>query len=207
MQTSPEIEKISEALFQLQGKLKPVQRSKVVKNKSYEFRYAPLDSIMETVTPLMQQSGLMVTQAVNADTLTTRLIHTSGQWLQADTFLNREHANMQGFGGEITYKRRYALCALLGIVSDEDMDVPKITGRGACEDALAALPQRRQNFLMDLAEIIKEKHKDGNDWGAFEEYSALTDQEERTGIWALLPSDVRSSIKKLSQQQRQGVTA
>lgn len=202
MQTSESIDKISPALFRLQSKLKPIVRTKVVKAQKYEFRYAPLDSIMEMLQPLMIEAELMVAQAVDADVLTTRILHTSGQWIQAETHLNRDHANMQGFGGEVTYKRRYALSALLGIVSDEDNDVPKVTGRGACEDALAALPQRRQNFLMDLAEIIKEKQKDGNAWGAFEEYSGLSDQEERVAIWAILPSDVRSSIKKLSEESR-----
>lgn len=199
MQTSTEIDKISEALFQLQSKLKPITRSKVVKTGKYEFRYAPLDSIMEMLQPLMKEAGLMVSQAVDPEVLTTRLLHVSGQWLQSETFLNRDHANMQGFGGEVTYKRRYALSALLGIVSDEDQDVPKITGRGACEDALAALTPRRQNFLMDLAEIIKEKHTDGNEWGAYEEYSGIADQEERVAIWAILPSNVRSAIKKQSE--------
>lgn len=209
MQTSNDIDKISQALFELQTKLKPITRSKVVKTGKYEFRYAPLDSIMEMLQPLMNGAGLMVCQAVDADVLTTRLLHTSGQWLQSETHLNKDHANMQGFGGEVTYKRRYALSALLGIVSDEDNDVPKITGRGACDEALAALPQRRQNFLMDLAEVIKEKHTDGNEWGAYEEYSSISDQEERVAIWAILPSNVRSAIKRQSESNKpkQGATA
>jgi hypothetical protein len=202
MQTSQEIDKLSEALFGLQGKLKPITRSKVVKTGKYEFRYAPLDAIMEMLAPLMQSAGLMVAQGVDADVLTTRLMHTSGQWMQSETFLNREHASMQGFGGEVTYKRRYALSALLGIVSDEDNDVPKVTARGALTDAMDSLSTRKQNMVTDLAEVIKEKHAEGHEIGAYEEYQSLTDNEEIMALWSLLPSNVRSSIKKLAEADK-----
>lgn len=202
MQTSEQIDKLSTALFALQGKLEPITRSKVVKTGKYEFRYAPLDAITEVLKPLMQAQGLMIAQAVDADVLTTRLMHTSGQWMQSETFLNREHASMQGFGGEVTYKRRYALSALLGIVSDEDTDVPKVTARGALTDAFDALSTRKQNMVLDLAEVIKEKHANGQEVSAYEEYQSLSDNEEIMALWSVLPSNVRSSIKKLAEADK-----
>jgi len=205
MQTSQDIDKLSAAIFAVQGELKPITRSKVVKTGKYEFRYAPLDSIMEIITPMMQRAGLVLIQAVNADSLVTRLMHTSGQWIQAETLLNRDHANMQGFGGEITYKRRYALSALLGIVSDEDNDVPKVTARGALTDAMESLTTRKQNMVTDLAEIIKEKFSEGLEIAAYEEYKGLSDNEEIMALWSLLPSNVRSSIKRLVEADKQKV--
>lgn len=202
MQTSDQIDQVSAAMLVVQGSLKPIQKTKAVKTGKFEFRYAPLDQIMETITPLMQSAGLVVMQAVDSDTLTTRVIHASGQWIQSSTYLNKDHANMQGFGSEVTYRRRYALCSLLGIVSDEDNDVSHISGMDAAHESLAELPKIRQLFLKYLAELIKEKHKEGNKYGAFEEYDALEDQEERSGIWPLLPSDVRRSIKEFGQQAR-----
>lgn len=202
MQTSEQIEKISQALFTLQAALKPITRSKIVKTGKYEFRYAPLDAIMDMLQPLMKESGLMVVQAVDADVLTTRLIHTSGQWLQSETHLNREHASMQGFGGEVTYKRRYALSALIGLVSDDDNDVPKVTARGALTDAFDALSTRKQNMVIDLAEVIKDKHSAGKEIAAYEEYLSLNDNEEIMALWSLLPSNVRSSIKKLAEADK-----
>lgn len=204
MKTSDQINDITAAMFAVQGQLKPIARSKVVKTGKYEFRYAPLDAIVETIVPLLQQSGLMFVQAVDADVLTTRLMHTSGQWIQSETFLNRDHANMQGFGGEVTYKKRYALSSLLGIVSDDDNDVPKVTARGALTDAMDGLSTRKQNMITDLAEVIKEKHADGQEIGAYEEYRGLTDNEEIMALWSLLPSNVRSSIKKLAEADRKG---
>jgi hypothetical protein len=129
-------------------------------------------------------------------------MHTSGQWVESATFLNREHGSMQGFGGEVTYKRRYALSALLGIVSDDDNDVPKVTARGALTDAFDALSTRKQNMILDLAEIIKEKHSDGQEVAAYEEYQSLSDNEEVMALWSVLPSNVRSSIKRLAEADK-----
>ena len=202
MKTSESIDKIIVAILGLQGDLKPVPRTKVVKIKSFEFRYAPLDAIFEYAIPLMQKYNLAFVQAVDESTINTRIMHESGQWIESNTFLNREHANMQGFGGEITYKRRYAFCSLLGIVSDDDVDAPRHRPTG---DSFENLTPRRQNFIADLAEIIKEKAKDANEYGAYEEYSGVTDQEERIALWSLLPSDVRSMLKKLNEAEKKGI--
>lgn len=201
MKTSELIENITKALFDLQGELKPVPRSKVVKVKSFEFRYAPLDAITEYITPLMQRHGLAFLQAVDSDCLTTRIIHKSGQWIESNTFLNKEHANMQGFGGEITYKRRYSLCSLLGIVSDDDVDAPR---HSPVQGSMEMLTPRRQSIITDVAEIIKDKFNDGNEYGAYEEYVQIDDQDERVALWSLLPSKVRTSLTKLNQAEREG---
>lgn len=201
MKTSAEIDKITQSLFDMQGELKPIARSKVVKVKSFEFRYAPLDAITEYITPLMQKHGLAFLQAVDSESLTTRIIHKSGQWIESDTFLNRDHANMQGFGGEITYKRRYALCSLLGIVSDDDVDAPR---HSPVQGSMEMLSPRRQSIITDIAEIIKDKFNDGNEYGAYEEYVQISEQDERVALWSLLPSKVRTSLTKLNQAEREG---
>lgn len=202
MKTSEQIELVAGAVFAAQGEFKAVPRSKEVKAGKYSFRYAPLDAIAEYIVPIMQKHGLLFMQAVNADVLTTRIFHKSGQWIESETFLNRDHANMQGFGGEVTYKRRYALSALLGIVSDDDNDVPHITARGALTDAMEGLSTRKQNMIVDLAETIKDKFNQGLEVGAYEEYLGLRDNEEIMALWGLLPSNIRSSIKKLAEADK-----
>ncbi len=202
MKTSESTDKIYPAIFALQQELEPFTRSKVVKTGKYEFRYAPLDAIMDGLKPLFNKNGLALLQSLDADALTSRLIHTSGQWVQSETFLNREHASMQGFGGEVTYKRRYALSALLGIVSDDDTDVPKITARGTLTDAMDGLSTRKQNMVTDVGEVIKEKFNAGQEIGAYEEYCAMTDQEERMALWGILPSNIRTAIKKMAEADR-----
>jgi hypothetical protein len=207
VKTSEQIDSISKALHKLQGDLKAIPRTKVVKTKQYEFRYAPLDSIMEYLTPIMQRCELSVMQAVDMDCITTRVMHTSGQFIESTTHLNQSHSTMQGFGGEVTYKRRYSLCALLGIVSDDDTDAPKIPAKGAADEEFAGLEPRRQIFLKNLAEVIKEAHSAGNEWGAYEDYTGLDSQEERAAIWSLLPAPVRTTLTNLRKAENEKAKA
>ena len=153
MKTSSETDKIYPAVIAMQNSLEAIERSKEVKTGKYSFKYAPLDAIMDKVKPLFASKGLAVMQGVDADVLTTRLIHQSGQWVESETHLNREHANMQGFGGEVTFKRRYALSALIGLVSDDDNDAPAAKGPriGARSGIGADLPDDWKIYLGDLA--------------------------------------------------------
>ncbi len=154
MKTSESTAAIYPAIITLQSQMTTIKRDKTVSTGKYKFNYAPLDSIMETIKPLLIAQGLAVVQAVDADTLSTRLIHTSGEWIESETFLNREHASMQGFGGEVTYKRRYALSALIGLVSDDDNDAPAAK-KGPVIGALSGigddLPEDWKTWLRDLA--------------------------------------------------------
>ena len=48
------------------------------------------------------------------------------------------------------------------------------------------------------------KFGDGNEWGAFEEYSALKDNEDKLQVWSLLKahSRIRSAIKRMGEEER-----
>ena len=54
--------------------------------------------------------------------LITRLSHSSGEWMEAETPLFLVKDDPQAQGSAITYMRRYAYCAVLGIVADPDDD-------------------------------------------------------------------------------------
>jgi hypothetical protein len=54
--------------------------------------------------------------------LITTLAHLSGQWIRSYLPIINEKNNIQGLGSAITYNRRYALSAIVGIISDEDDD-------------------------------------------------------------------------------------
>ena len=55
--------------------------------------------------------------------LETRLIHAeSGQWISSVAIIPLPKNDPQGMGSAITYARRYALTAMLGIITEEDDD-------------------------------------------------------------------------------------
>ena len=53
-------------------------------------------------------------------TVSTRLIHKSGEWVQTDLTLTAKDASPQAIGSAITYGRRYAVSALVGLAAEDD---------------------------------------------------------------------------------------
>jgi hypothetical protein len=69
----------------------------------------------------------MPTRLDDRSVLTTRVFHTSGQWLEdsiemTDTELSGKTNDTQKVGASITYFRRYALSSIFGVAADEDVD-------------------------------------------------------------------------------------
>ena len=94
----------------------------------YGYSYADLPAIFEIINPLLKKHGLGFYQSVNSDTLSTVVFHVeSGEQIESHTAIpqNVELAKMNQFqvlGSAITYIRRYALSAMLGLVTDKDTD-------------------------------------------------------------------------------------
>jgi len=61
--------------------------------------------------------------------LTTRLMHSSGEWLEGEWPLNPVKNDPQALGAASTYARRYSLMAALGIATEDD-DGETASGRG-----------------------------------------------------------------------------
>lgn len=125
MDRSERIEELAMALAQAQGEFKPAQKSG--KNPHLRNRYATLDDIIEAVRPGLSAHGLSFLQLLDGASLTTILLHESGQWIKSSTDIdaldsNRGTNEMQAFGATLTYLKRYALAAMLGVSSDEDVD-------------------------------------------------------------------------------------
>lgn len=96
-------------------------------NPHFRSKYTPLDTIVETMGPILNTHGLIwTTLPVSADgepALTYRLSHAeSGESLEGTMPLLLSKQDAQGHGSAITYARRYALCAVLNLVADDDDD-------------------------------------------------------------------------------------
>jgi hypothetical protein len=94
------------------------------KNGSYEYsyKYADLPDVKAACDPILHEHGLAVSQFPGADSLTTILLHESGEWIEESMSLHLAKVDPQGHGSAITYARRYAYCAAVGICADEDDD-------------------------------------------------------------------------------------
>ena len=134
MNHDPEQTRLVEALLAAQAEFSVVPKD--ADNLFFDSKYADLPSIMRMVGPVLTKHGLVVSQHPGmkipmdgeiVDTLETRIMHVSGEELVSTMRLHLtpdKHGNVtpQSQGSAITYARRYALSAALGIVTDVDDD-------------------------------------------------------------------------------------
>jgi len=125
MKKSESIANLAQALCDFQGEITNPKNS--ADNPFFKSKYAPLSEVINTIRPILAKYGLSVLQAPSGDgasiTITTLLMHSSGEWLEPDPLtLRADKPTAQGAGSAITYGRRYGLSAILGIASEEDDD-------------------------------------------------------------------------------------
>lgn len=123
---SESVAKLAAALAAAQSKFGPINRSREVtvrtEKGTYKFSYAPLDEVLAATRPALTTNGLSLSQLLADGSLRTVLLHSSGEWIASEIGLPPRPAKMQELGSILTYLRRYALVALLGVASEEDDD-------------------------------------------------------------------------------------
>lgn len=139
MRSSEQVDQLTAAVVAAQAKFPVIAKSHTarVPTKSggeYSYRYADLEDVVTATRPVLVENGLSVRQYVDfdgtCDLLVTRLAHVSGQWEDATMRLS-DCPTPQAQGSAITYAKRYAYCAALNIVADEDDDANSATRSGS----------------------------------------------------------------------------
>lgn len=139
----PAVEKDSTA--KVQGK------SKAGRDYEYSYQYVSFDQLLSKALPVLHKHGIVLLQMPSAlpdgsPSLTTALIHgPSGERIEREMPLLLAANDPQGLGSAITYARRYAVTAFLGISGQKD------------DDAQAAMPReepRSSDSPMSLAAAI-----------------------------------------------------
>lgn len=95
--------------------------------KGHNYTYADLPQIFSVINPLLKKHKLCFTQLLENDGIRTILFHVdSGEQLESFTTIPLVKLGAmneyQSYGSGVTYFRRYALSAMLGLVTDKDTD-------------------------------------------------------------------------------------
>jgi dsDNA-binding SOS-regulon protein len=131
MQQSDQIGELAAALAKAQDDFELILKTKTVQVKSdkgaYSFDYAPLEVVMEATGPALRKHGLSLIQPLfgggkEPGIVRTMLLHSSGQWIASEISLPNVPLKAQELGSLITYVRRYAYSAMLGVTTEEDDD-------------------------------------------------------------------------------------
>jgi len=137
--SSDTIGQIASALAKAQGALTNPEKALTASLRSplgdeRTFRYASLASGLDIVRKCLGQHEIATIQttAIDRDAgqirLTTLLAHTSGEWISSEWPVCpiAESATPHRLGAALTYARRYALFALVGIAGEDDLDAPDL---------------------------------------------------------------------------------
>jgi hypothetical protein len=124
MQASSEVGEIFKSLVKAQSEFSVIPKG--ADNPFFKSKYAALPDVVVAATPILSRNGLAISQLVTnvdgRDALTTVLLHESGQFISSTAPLHLVKNDPQAHGSAITYMRRYAYMAILGLVADEDED-------------------------------------------------------------------------------------
>lgn len=127
MRQSESIKNLLPALMDAQKEIPTMPKNA----KAYGYNYTDLDTITSVIKPILARHNISYMQSVGMNEqgqniLTTRIFNRDGEFIEDSTILpiiqGTKNNSAQTLGMSITYMRRYALCAMFGITSDEDVD-------------------------------------------------------------------------------------
>jgi hypothetical protein len=138
------------ALAEARGEFTPVAKNRTSgKGTNKEFRYADLDASLDATVPGLRKHGLVLIQPLSfvggRAQVRTTIAHKEGGRLYAyfDVPLPTT-GDVQDFGKNVTYSRRYCYNAALCLAADQDLD--DAPGKDAAEPKQRTpnVPQQRQ---------------------------------------------------------------
>ena len=124
----PEHANIHEALLAFQAEAPDLPRN----GRAQYGDYVTLDDLIRGVRPVLNKHGIYVNQfPVSIDGtpgLRTELVHAASETgVAATTPMLLQRQDPQGHGAALTYMRRYALTAALGLANDADDDAQSVS--------------------------------------------------------------------------------
>jgi hypothetical protein len=177
MKQSVEIDKLAFAMCKAQAMMGGAVKES--NNPFFKSSYADLTSVVKAVKEPFAENGLSYVQFPHSTErgvgVTTRLMHTSGQWLESEFVLPITKQDPQAAGSAITYARRYALQSVAGIPTADD-------------DAEAAMVQARKTIeqwkteLSPSIDAIKQGIESDDLSAAAESWFELS-SDEKAAIW------------------------
>ena len=155
---SEKIDALTKAMVKVQAELKPAIKDS--DNPFFKSKYADLPAVVHVSRKLLTDNGIAVYQVTDMDEngvyIVTQLTHESGQWIRGKYPVNPVKADPQAMGSAITYARRYAYCAMVGIVTDEDDDGNAASGNDKSPKSVFKTAAARKEFVQNVVSSIED---------------------------------------------------
>lgn len=123
VQMSPAINELATALAKAQSKIKHAKKSG--HNPFFDSEYSTLGDVFDASREELTQNGLSVSQTLSIiqgepTTLNTILLHSSGQWIVSNIFVNSKDSSPQSMKSAITLLRRASYESIVGVAGEDD---------------------------------------------------------------------------------------
>jgi hypothetical protein len=116
------LNELAAALAKAQSKMGHARKNE--ENPFFKSSYADLASIVSVARAPLAENGIAVLQGAFTEgekvSIRTRLIHSSGQWIECCTSATARDAEPQAVGSVITYLRRYGLSSMVNVATEDD---------------------------------------------------------------------------------------
>ena len=225
MNKSDSIKELATALAKAQAEMAGAKER--ANNPAFNSKYADLASVWDAARPSLTKNGLSVAQFTvptqNSEVqVETILMHASGEWVSGVIAIPVAKDNAHGYGSALTYARRYALAAAVGIAPEDDdgnaaaangngkikkvdpTSAPRGSAREVTTDAFNALPAGEQASIQSKADYLADLSESK---GIVEVYNAYMDMaldsEGQLALSACMDSALRNQMKAEGARRRQ----
>lgn len=169
MKTSEQLNEIAPALAKAQSQMLPAEKNAI--NPHFKSSYSNLTAVFDAIREPLSSNGLAIMQEATSNnsgvSVTTRLLHVSGQWIEFEPLIIPVgKATPHAVGSAISYAKRYAVSAALGIVAHEDDDAnsanqsAKFKSSTITNDQYVALSDLLNKVPEYKAQVIKTMQRD-----------------------------------------------
>jgi hypothetical protein len=139
---SESIDALAAAWVKASGEMHDITKTQKANVGQYAYTFATLADLNEMARPIMAKHGLVITQTAatvgDEVAISTTVLHSSGQFVTAHPLTLPVGKTAQATGSAITYSRRYALMAMLGLATEDDDGAA-----AAPREAARTAPERR----------------------------------------------------------------
>ena len=157
MKSSDSIKELATALAIVQGQLTFAKKDS--KNPFFKSNYADLESVWDACRELLSTNGLAIMQFPGEYqdgnmALNTIITHKSGEWMSQEMSVPVSKPDAQGAGSALTYMRRYALAAVVGVVQADD------DGNSASNKATSVAESATSQQIASINALIEQAEAD-----------------------------------------------
>jgi hypothetical protein len=179
-------------------------RSPFLRDDDRTFRYASLASGLDIVRKTLSQQEIATIQTTRVETatgtiyLTTLLAHASGEWISSEwpVCALKDVEAPHRMGAALTYARRYALFALVGITGDDDLDAPDaVAAPPAAPHAASATKAKATNGVLNRAPVLGPQESAELREQLLHQLAALHEAEDLLA-WAKVSLPIKNTLRE-----------